>query len=402
MKSYATRQQVREINRKLFANDIIYGDDDNEEIFRNLLSDIIQNYNPEDALANVPTILEIKDDNITENTLDKLYLLSKTSVYLQFNNRVLGDQGKTAIIRKLKEAGYRIVIEINEDDEVFSLAKILADIVKFNIHKLPPAIHDKGNSFQCKTLAYNVNSAEDYTIAEATGITLYEGTYISNSIELKIEAGEHSNVNFMEIITLLNNGDVTAAELAKAISRDSLLSSQVIRLANSVYFASRNRVESINDAVVRIGLVNLKRWIFLLEFRKTENSPEELLQTSYQRAIFCEKIVKESHTKELKASEAYLIGLFSTLDILTGHSMDAELSSMNLSSVIQDALIYRDGVGGILINLVRAYEEANWTKVDKYMKTFKLSKDTIYKIYFSSINEVQELWRSMVEQGGIY
>lgn len=403
MESYVSRQQVREINRKLFANDIFYsGEETDKNTFEILVSNIIQRYNPEDALENVPTILEVKEDNITRNVLDKLYLLNKDSVYVQFNNRVLADKEKVDIIRELKESGYKIVIEINEEDTIFTLAKVLADIVKFDIQHIPPALNDKNNRFQCKTLAYNVDTDADYVLAEASGITLYEGTYISSATEVAVNTKSHSNVNFIEIIALINDNKSDIDSISKTISRDSLMSAQVIRLANSAYFGSRNRIASIKDAVIRVGLSNLKRWIFLLQFNKNNNVSEELLQTSYQRAVFCERIAKESKKMKLDSGDAYLIGLFSTLEVLTGRPIDKELYSMNLHEEVEEAIIYRDGEGGQLLNLVVAYEEANWKRVERYTDKFGLNKDKMYKIYFNAIDEVTKLWQNLTSLGNIY
>ena len=392
MESYVSRQQVRGINRKLFANDLIYSADD-MGTFEVLISNIIQRYNPEDTIAGVPTILEVKQANIDNNALDKILLLSTESVIIQVNNSVLAEPDKVAIIKKLKELGYKLVIEINRHDTVFTLAKIFADIVKFDIQNIPEAIFDSKNTFGCKKLAYNVNSADDFIIAESANIDYYEGTYISPSTEIEINTHEHSNVNFIEIIALINN-DADARELSRVISRDSLMSAQV-------YYGARYRIESIDDAVVRIGLNNLKRWIFLLQFSKNSNVPEELLQTSYHRAIFCERVTKECKLRDLKSNDAYLIGLFSTLDVLTGKTMDTELANMNLNDAVEDALIYRDGIGGTLLNLIRAYEEVNWKRIDKYISTFKLSKDKLFKIYFESLDEVTKLWTSLTQLGGV-
>lgn len=399
MESYVARQQVREVNRKLFANDLIYSNEDRVTL-ELLISNIIQRYDSEDSIAGVPTILEIKPSNIDKDTLDKILLLSTDSVIIEINNSVLAVPEKVNIIRKIKDRGYKLSVVVNKTDDVFTLAKILADIVKFDIQNIPPAMSEARNAFTCKKLAYNVNTPEDFVIAEAANIDYYEGTYISPSTEVEIDNSEHSNVNFIEIIAMINS-DSDVHKIARVISRDSLISAQVIRLANSVYYGTRYRIDSVEDAVVRIGLNNLKRWIFLLQFSKNDNVPEELLQTAYQRAIFCERITKESKIKELTANDAYLIGLFSTLDVLTGKPMDMVLAGMNLNETVEDALIYRDGDGGDLLNLIRAYEEANWKRVDKYISNFKINKDKMFKIYFDSLDEVTQLWKSLTELGGI-
>lgn len=395
--------QVREINRKLFANDIVYSDNENGDMFISLISNIIQEYNPEDALANVPTILEVKDDNINSKTLDRIKLLSKNSVYLQFNSRVLPDADKSAIIRTLKDSGYKIVIELNQDDKIFTVARMLADVVKLDIHGIPVALNNKSNGFKCKILAYNVNSAEDYALAELSGISLYEGTYIGEAQETKVENHLHSNANFLEIIVFINKDGVNVQELAEIISRDALMSAQVIRLSNSNYFSNvKNRVKSVKEAIERIGLESLKRWLFLLQFTKNDSVPEDLLQMCYYRAIFCRKVIHAAGRVGITEDDAYLIGLFSTLDSLTGRPLDSELSSLNISEKVIDTLIYRDGAGGTLLNLVKAHEEANTNRIKDYAKQLKLSEDKVYQIYSKSVEEARSVWQRLTQLGGVY
>lgn len=400
MESYIVRQQVREINRKLFANEMIYSESDTATL-ETLIANIIQGYNPEDEIASVPTILEVKEKNLDTSILEKLFLLNKDSVIIQVNSSVLAIPEKVAIIKQLKEQKYKIIIEINKEDTVFTLARIFADIVKFDIQNLPESVFEENNRFTCKKLAYNVNSPDDYVLAEQSGIDYYEGTYISPAKEVELETHDHSKVNFIEIISLINDTKSDATKLAKVIARDSLMSAQIVRLSNSVYFGARYRIESIDRAVVRVGLDNLKRWIFLLQFSNNPNVPEELLQTSYHRAVFCERIIKFCRKANINTNEAYMIGLFSTLDILTGRSMEIELSKMSLSETVEDALIYRDGIGGTLLNLIRAYEDANWKRVDKYMPEFKISKDKMNTMYYESIDEVAKLWKSLTEFGDV-
>ena len=399
MESYIVRQQVREINRKLFANDLIYSSTDIDTI-DTVISRIITSYNPADELASIPTLLRLEDENLTNAIYDKITLLNIKSVIVQVNNRIFADPDKVQIVRKLKDANYKIMVEINKEDYIFTLAKIFADYIKFDIKNIPDKVATQ--QFNCKKLAYNVNTPEDYVLAEAACIDLYEGTYISPTTEIEVEDTQHSKVNFIEIISTINRENCDIKDLANIIKRDSLMSAQLIRLSNSAYFAGIKPIESISDAIVRVGLQNLKKWIFLLQFSRNNNVPEELLQTSYHRAVFCEIIIHEyKNNKEITSNDAYLIGLFSTLDILTGKSMNHQLTKMNLNDVVEDALIYRDGIGGTLLNLVRAYEEANWKKVDKYIKEFKLNKEKIFKIYFDSLEEVTKLWKNLTEFGGV-
>lgn len=400
MNTYITRKQVREINRKIFANDLIYSDD-NSATLEEIISSIIQRYNPEDKIARVPSIIEIKESSLNKEMLDSIMLLNVNSVYIQINNRLLGNSNNLDIVKQLKSAGYKIIIELNANDKIFTIANIIADIIRIDIHNIPEAMVNSDLRFTCKMFAYNVDSANSYALAETFHIDLYEGTYVSEESSIKLEIHEEASFNYMEILSILNNKDLEIKDLAKAIGKDSLMTAQVIRLSNSVYFRGNDKISSIEQAIIRIGIDTLKKWIFLLQFNRRDNEHSELLQISYSRALFCERITKESRRLKLKSEDAYLIGLFSTLDALTGKQIDKQISTMNLSKDIEDALIYREGDGGKVLNIVKAYEEANWPRVTRYVDELGLSKEKMSDIYFYCIDEVTKLWSSLTELGGV-
>lgn len=397
------KRQVREINRRIFANDMFYVDNENNDAFTSILSNIIQTFSPEDAISNLPTIFEVKESNINDTTLDKLKLLSKQSVYLQFNNRALADVKKLNIIRTLKDSGYKIIIEVNKDDTMFKLAKLIANIIKLDIKNIPQSFSYNADLLQCRVMAYNINTPEDYVLAESIGISLYEGEYLGEATHTIVPEVKHSNVGFIELLCMINTKTVNIQEVIKLISQDSLLASQVIRLANSRYFrSSSGGTTSISNAVVQIGLQNLKRWILLLEFGRNDNPREDILQSSYYRAILCERISKEKNGVFIKPNEAYLVGLLSQLDILTGNPMAMEINNLKLASTIEDSLIYRDNSGGAILNLIIAFEESNDIRIQKYCKALGIKKERMNTLYCKAIIDARNVWKSITEFGGIY
>ena len=397
MEKYVVKQQIRGINTKLFANDIVFNGND-KNVLISVISSIIQHYNPDDTLANVPTILDLKNDNITDEIVDKIRLLSTKSVLLQINNSIYADSSKVELIKKLKGYGYKIITIINKEDSIFTLSKILSDYIKLDINNIPDI---SNTNFLCKKIAYNVNSAEEYQLAESVGMEYYEGEYVSTSENIIITKYKYSNTNFMYLLKLINEKGAEE-DIKRAITQDCLLSAQVIRLSNSPYYINENKhVDSIDDAIEKIGIDAIKKWLLLLQFSRSDSTPEEMIQTSYHRAIFCKNLVKEAKTKNISKSEAYLVGLFSTLDVLAGNTMSKELTGLNLGDTIENALIYRDGEGGKLLNFVKSYEEGNNKRIKEYADYFKLKIDEVDRIYIDSIKAVSNLWNSMSQYGGI-
>lgn len=399
MEQFILRKEVRGINSKLIAHDLVLVGNKKVEL-PVIISSIIQNYNASDAVAGVPTILNIEDELINENLLEKIGLLARPSVIIQVNNRVLADTNKVTVLRRVRELNYKVLIEINKDDDRFNMTRALADIIKFDIQNIPDALL-QDNGFTCKKLAYNVNKSEDYMLAESANIDYYEGEYIGTASQVEMKYSAHSAINFNDLIVTINDDKCTDEMLAKVISRDALLSAQLIRLANSDYFKTEYRIEYIEDAIKRISIRRLKRWVYLLQFSSKQHVNEELLEACYHRALFCRALMQEVKSKELTPEDAYIIGLFSELDVLSGGSMSKELHTLIVNPIIVNALIYREGLGGKLLNLIKAYEEVDWDRINKYSKEFKISKDRIFKIYYESVCAAATLWKEMTEKGDL-
>jgi putative nucleotidyltransferase with HDIG domain len=58
----------------------------------------------------------------------------------------------------------------------------------------------------------------------------------------------------VDVIDLLRNPDVSAAELVEVIEYDPMLTSNILRVANSVYFAGPQSVSTLREAIVRLGM----------------------------------------------------------------------------------------------------------------------------------------------------
>lgn len=400
MKSYIKKNEIRQINRKLYGYEIVFN---NKEDYKDsgalelVIANIIQNYNANDEIAGVPTVINIHNELVSEQTKKLVELLNPNSVVICLNNKVLESSDNVALLKELKNEGYRLMIKLNEDDKYFNYASMMADIIKIDIKHTPEEINNK-EIFSCKKLACNVDTADDYIVAEQAGIDYYEGSYDSNTIDMDIRNNGHSRVNFLEVVRLLNE-KAELATIAHVVSRDPLLSAQVIRLCNS----SGAAVKSVAEAVKLLGHTKLERWIYILQFGKAKSVPEDLIRESYNRAELCRLLSHKTRyiRNTVKEEHAYMIGLFSNLDILSGRSMNEELVSLNLDPMIESALVYRDGIGGDLLNLVISYEEANWDRIKLYSDRLKVDTNKLFTLYFDSVSRIAKIWDDLESYANI-
>ena len=117
----------------------------------------------------------------------------------------------------------------------------------------------------------------------------------------------------MAVIELANNPSVEFQQLVTQISMDPVLSSELLRTANSVLYASEEPVDTLHSAVVRIGLRALRSMIFSVSMRGTilragtfAEYAEDVWRQSYSVATLAREIAP---VVGIDPEKAFLLGL---------------------------------------------------------------------------------------------
>ena len=98
----------------------------------------------------------------------------------------------------------------------------------------------------------------------------------------------------------------------------------------------------------------------------------------------------------ISASEAYLMGLFSTLGSLLQMPMEQALEELQLPREILDALLNGTGRAGLLYQLVLGYESANWNKISGLSEQLGLSQNVISQKYLECMDAVNNIWKKIM------
>lgn len=188
-------------------------------------------------------------------------------------------------------------------------------------------------------------------------------------------------------------------EIEQIISMDATLSYGVLRVANSAYFASKHRVTTIRQAIVTLGIAQLKQWIYLLsttnEGDEVDGSAEEFLKLSFLRASFCSELMSYVKDMPISRSEAYLMGMFSTLNYLIDAPLEEILTTVPVAEEIKAALLRHEGRCGELFDLVLSYEQADWNGITIHAKALGVPSNTLTNIYFNCTESVNATWQQI-------
>jgi putative nucleotidyltransferase with HDIG domain len=140
---------------------------------------------------------------------------------------------------------------------------------------------------------------------------------IREEIDLKLDDSHNLPIISgvaMEFMSLYENRDSTFAMISELISRDPALSAQIIRVANSAFYGLRNKVGSLDYAIVLLGLKEVKNIVFMMSVFKMipEDVEFSFNKTDYLKHSLLTAQAAKILAKALKLnfeSSPFLIGL---------------------------------------------------------------------------------------------
>ena len=331
-------------------------------------------------------------------------IFDKEKVVIQIEDNIVVHALAAILISKYREEGYHFAInDFQFTPKYFSMLEHV-DYIKMDIsNKMDEEqmrsvanVVDMAHGFQKEFIATGVNTKEVYDRAVELKADYVEGNYISGSAITKTSRMDFMQGNLYQLIIEITKDEPDVEILEEIITRDASLTYALLKMANSAYFAVHHETTSVRQALVRVGISQLKQWVYLLSFEDKENSSEELLKTSFMRANFASALVKKLKKFSINSSDAYLMGMFSTLAYMIDAPIADILYEIPIIDAIKDALISREGEAGRLFELILCYENANWSEIKVIAEELGLKTNEMAQIYMDSVEEVNNIWDNVV------
>ncbi|MEA2438852.1 MAG: hypothetical protein QOH76_276 [Thermoleophilaceae bacterium] len=272
------------------------------------------------------------------------------------------DPAARSAIEELVAGGYRLALMDYERDGPLEPLVPLAHVVGLNVSGLDRGVlrgeveHLRARGV--RTLARGVEQHDELELCIGLGFDLLQGYFICHPRVVSEQGLKVMSVNRVRLLARLHDSDVDFDELQEIIGRDIALSYNLLRFINSAFFALPRRVESIRDALVLLGAINVRKWATLMALAESQDKPRELVVTGLVRARLCELLAAVYQHRDLEG--AFTTGLFSVVDALTDRSMVELLSSLPLSREIIQALLNYEGTKGRILRAAVAYERGNF------------------------------------------
>ena len=330
-------------------------------------------------------------------------LFDKSELVIQIDDPVIIHPLSMHLVRQYVKEGYRVAV--NEFQFAPRYLALLDDIhfIKINIKDANEmSIRNTieiARSMNIKCIITRVDTEQLYSNAIALEPDGLEGAYVAERLTTKAHSSAYIQSNFFRLMVAVTRDEPNVEEIEQMIGADASLTYGLLKMVNSAYFALRHRATTIRQAVMTLGLGQLKQWIYLLSLSSADNEhdpgSEEFLKLSFMRANFCSELMNYATDMPIAKAEAYLMGMFSTLHYLVDAPLEEILAEVPVSDDVKAALLRREGRCGKLYELVLSYEAANWDQITALAGELGIPENMLTSIYFICMENVNTLWEQL-------
>ena len=267
-------------------------------------------------------------------------------------------------LERLRSRGLSIAL----DDFVYAPERepllALADIVKVDLLAVPAdrlaAEVETLRRWPVKLLAEKVETREAFDRCKALGFDFFQGFFLSRPQTLERREIAPNRLAAIRLLGSVQRPDVESREVEQLIGQDVGLTYKLMRFINSALFNLPREVDSIRQAVIYLGLKQLRQWVTLLVLSSIDDKPGALFELAMIRGRMCSNLAERLGHPEPETF--FTVGLFSTLDALLDRPLAEILKELPLSEEMRDALLERRGLAGEALACTLAWERGDWAE----------------------------------------
>ncbi|MEW5756648.1 MAG: HDOD domain-containing protein [Pseudomonadota bacterium] len=322
--------------------------------------------------------------------------LPKDKVVLEVLEHVPVTPSVLAALKALTTAGYTVALDDFIYHERLQPMVTYASIIKIDIQQLDRAAVS-GHVARLKRpgvklLAEKVETQEDVEYCRKLGFDYYQGYFLSRPHIVRGKGMPSNRLSILRLLSRLQDPEITLDELTALVSQDVTLSYRLLRYINSANFALSRKVESIQNAIMMLGLNHVKQLVSLVAMTQLDGKPPELIRIALVRAKMCETLARSAACAD--SSRSFTVGLFSTLPNLLEQPMNEILPHLPLVQDITLALLKQAGEPGKVLKCVLAYEKCDWNQV----AYAGLKNSVIRACYLESVLWAEENFKALMHQ----
>jgi len=260
-------------------------------------------------------------------------------------------------INKWRSLGYHFALDnFNFDPSYKPLLELIEYTKVDSLNESPRVVEERMAEFASYPLTWiakRLETEEQYLQYVELGFLLFQGYFLAHPLPVRGYALRGKINNSAGTINAVSNPEIEIDELAEVVSRDPNLATQILKIINSPVCALGRTVESLRDAIVYLGLGQVRKWAIMMSLMNNAETSSGTIRLVLTRAKACENYAAaEGYSNPDKA---FLVGLLSGIKLLFGIETKVFMEQVALHADIEGAVLaHRGFLGEILDEVLKA------------------------------------------------
>lgn len=394
------RQPIFDHQQRVIAYDLLYKEDEHlnamlqtdpeAESSSEVILHAYTSISDQGEVKRVPAFIQIAPRMILEGTMPTL---PAKQVVICIRLTEPGNMDLLRALHKMSKDGYRIALTDFRFSPEYDTALKIAKIIKIDVGQLDSE-EIRGQAellapYKSTLLATNITSFDTLEHCIESGYKLFQGSFLSKPKVVKGRKVNANQIALMQLMQELQKPNATPEKLEDLIIRDPILTYKLLRIVNSAAYSLVRQVESIAEAVVLLGMEQIRKWATLIAMTANRDKPEELTRILLTRGHMCEMIALSEH--QPNPSGFFMVGMMSGLHAMLDIDQETLLEQLPLGEDIKAALARGEGKMGQLLRQVIAYESGDWDQLPSdfdislyeatYRHSLKWTKESMQAMY---------------------
>lgn len=333
--------------------------------------------------------------NFTEELLktDIPSILPPNICTLEILENVKPSKGLIENLTRLKQAGYSIALDDYQGQDFAKDLLPLVDIIKVDVQDISEItlrlLVSNLKKYPAELLAEKVEDAQMESLCKSLGFSLFQGFFFSKPEIISGKKITPSEVTKTRLLAFSSKKEISINEITNVIQADVSLTLKLLSYINSLYFGLPTKVKTIHHALMILGNVKLKQWLYATTLADINAVPlsHELAYISALRAKFLENLAsiyfKDIENASKYIEQFFILGLFSLLEIIMQMSFHEISTSVPMEDEVLESLQGK-GKFSLWLKLIEAYEVGDWEATKKIATPLGLRDEDITFAYTSA------------------